>query len=163
MKKIIVFGSNGLLGQSLVNRFHKHYQVVAASLKVNNLNVVDGVPYHQIDMINRTEMKNFLHSESPDVIINAAAYTNVDGSEKERELCWNTNVRAVENIVDFTSTFKPILIHVSTDYVFDGQQGAYTEIDSVNPIGNYARSKMAAENILHQSQLLVWYSIFHRI
>ncbi|KAA3608445.1 MAG: dTDP-4-dehydrorhamnose reductase [Calditrichaeota bacterium] len=153
MEKIVIFGSNGLLGQSLVNRFHESHQVIAASLKVSNLNEVEGVPYHQVDMINRTEMKDFLSSESPDIIINAAAYTDVDGSEKERELCWNTNVRAVENIIDIANTFNPILVQVSTDYVFDGQQGAYTENDPVNPVGNYARSKMAAENIVTSSSL----------
>jgi len=153
MKKIVIFGSNGLLGQSLVNKFHKDYQVVAASLKASNLNIVEGVPYHSIDMINRALMNDFLSLESPDIIINAAAYTDVDGSEKDRELCWNTNVRAVENIIDIASTFNPILIHVSTDYVFDGQQGGYSENDSVNPVGNYARSKMAAENLISASNL----------
>ncbi len=153
MKKIVVFGSNGLLGQSLVNRFHKKYRVIAASLKVKNLNVVEGVPYHKVDMINRAEVKNFLSSESPDIIINAAAYTNVDGSEKKRELCWNTNVRAVENIIDFAASFNPILVQISTDYVFDGRDGGYKELDSVNPVGNYARSKMAAENIVVSSDL----------
>lgn len=153
MKKIVIFGSNGLLGQNLVNYFYKDHQVVSASLKASNMNVVDGVPYHQVDMGNRTEINNFLSSESPDIIINAAAYTDVDGSEKERELCWNTNVRAVENIIDIATTFKPILVHISTDYVFDGLQGGYTELDTVNPLGNYARSKMAAENIIASSSL----------
>ncbi len=153
MEKLIIFGSNGLLGQSLVNRFKDDYNVVAASLKVSNLNIVDGVAYHQIDMVNRAEMSEFLSSESPDIIINAAAYTDVDGSEKEKELCWNTNVRAVENIIDIASTFKPLLVQVSTDYVFDGTQGGYSELDSVNPTGNYARSKMAAENLVAASDL----------
>jgi dTDP-4-dehydrorhamnose reductase len=153
MKKIVVFGSNGLLGQSLVNYFHKNYKVVAASHKKTNLNIVDGVLYRPIDMINRAEMNGFLSKERPDIIINAAAFTDVDGSEKEKELCWNTNVRAVENIIDIAATFNPILVQISTDYVFDGRQGGYTELDSVNPVGNYARSKMAAENIVISSNL----------
>jgi dTDP-4-dehydrorhamnose reductase len=153
MKKIVIFGSNGLLGQSLVNRFKTDYQVVTASLGRTDLNNIEGVPYHQIDMVNRVQINEFLIAESPDIIINAAAYTNVDGSEKDKELCWNTNVRAVENIIDIATTFNPILVHISSDYVFDGQQGSYTEQDSVNPLGNYARSKMAAENIIAASNL----------
>jgi dTDP-4-dehydrorhamnose reductase len=104
-------------------------------------------------MINRSEMNDFLGSEQPDIIINAAAYTDVDGCEQNKELCWNTNVRAVENILDIAVTFNPVLIQVSTDYVFDGIQGDYRETDQTNPLGNYARSKLASENIIKSSSL----------
>ena len=153
MKKVIVFGSNGLLGQSLINKFSKDYNVVAASKTARKLTIKPGVPFHQVNIINRQEVDEFLHSERPDIIINAAAYTNVDGSETEKELCWNTNVRAVENIMDAAELFKPVVVQISTDYVFDGTKGNYTETDAVNPMGNYARSKMAAENILTSGHL----------
>lgn len=153
MKKVIVFGSNGLLGQSIVERFCKDYEVIAASRSAKNKARTKNIQYHQIDMVNRQEMDALLNAEKPDLIINAAAYTNVDGAETEKEQCWNSNVRAVENILDVAYSFKPVIIHISTDYVFDGEQGNYRETDRVNPRGNYARSKMAAENILTSSQL----------
>jgi len=152
MKKVVVVGSNGLLGQSLINRFATHFDTIA--LSHSNVTVNDeNIPYYQIDMVNRTEVSDLLSKIKPDIIINSAAYTNVDGSEEEKELCWSINVRSVENIIDAVESYQPILIQVSTDYVFDGQKGWYTEIDTANPRGNYARSKYAAENIVATSSL----------
>jgi dTDP-4-dehydrorhamnose reductase len=153
MKKLIIFGSNGLLGQALVERFCGDYKVICASLEPSSYCSIKDLPYNQIDMINRSEISEFLTSERPDIIVNAAAFTDVDACETEKEICWNTNVRAVENIIDAADLFKPILIHISTDYVFDGIKGNYTESDETNPLGNYARSKMAAENIVKSSNL----------
>ena len=152
MKKAVIFGSNGLLGQNLVSRFSSAYEVIACSLEPSNFSLID-IPYHKVDMINRSDVNDLLLAEKPDIIINAAAYTDVDGSEKERELCWNTNVRAVENIIDAAESFKPLLVQISSDYVFDGTQGDYKETDETNPNGNYAHSKMAAENIVVSNDL----------
>lgn len=152
MKKVVIFGSNGLLGQNLIKRFIKDYEVIASSLKSTNFSLTD-IPYYKLDLSNRSGVSDFLASAKPDIIINTAAYTDVDGCEQKRELCWNTNVRAVENIIDIAETFKPLLIQISTDYVFDGTMGDYREKDETNPIGNYARSKMAAENIVKSSSL----------
>ena len=152
MKKVVVFGSNGLLGQNLVTRFNSDYDVTGCSLEASSYVTAD-IPYLKVDMINRSEITEFLLSSKPDIIINAAAYTDVDGSEKNRELCWNTNVRAVENIIDAAESFKPLLVQISSDYVFDGSMGDYREMDTTNPNGNYSRSKMAAENIVTASNL----------
>ena len=152
MKKVVVFGSNGLLGQNLVTRFNSDYDVTGCSLETTSYALAD-IPYLKVDMINRSEITEFLLSSKPDIIINAAAYTDVDGSEKDRELCWNTNVRAVENIIDVAESFKPLLVQISSDYVFDGEMGDYRETDTPNPNGNYSRSKMAAENIIIASNL----------
>jgi dTDP-4-dehydrorhamnose reductase len=153
MKKVIIFGSNGLLGQNLVERFCRTYQVIGASKSNMNLCIGKNMEYQQIDMVNRTIMNDFLNLHKPDIIINAAAYSNVDKCETEKEECWNTNVRAVENIIDFTQKIKTILVQISTDYVFDGQKGWYRESDKPNPKGNYARSKFAAENIISESKI----------
>jgi len=147
MKKVVVFGSNGLLGQNLVSRFNADYSVLGSSRGAANFALAD-MPYHSVDLANRSEVTEYLISTKPDIIINASAYTDVDGSESDRELCWNTNVRAVENIIDAAESFKPLLVQVSSDYVFDGEKGDYKESDKTNPQGNYARSKMAAENIV---------------
>jgi len=152
MEKVVIFGSNGLLGQNLVSRFNSGYEVIGSSLEASSFSLED-IPYHKVDMINRSEVTDLLLSTKPDIVINAAAYTDVDGSEKEKELCWNTNVRAVENIIDATDSFKPLLVQISSDYLFDGVMGDYKETDDTNPNGNYARSKMAAENIVTSSNM----------
>ena len=148
MSKALIFGSNGLLGQSLIRRFAPEFDIVGASIESDNYNEHIEMIYQPIDMAVRSDMHEFLTDIQPDLIINAAAYTDVDKCEEEREKCWNANVRAVENIVESNLNKKTIIVHISTDYVFDGDNAPYREKDKPNPRGNYARSKMAAENII---------------
>ena len=148
MKKALIFGSNGLLGQSLCHTFKSEYEICGASLEDENYLADFGIKYDKIDLTNRISVKEYISAEKPDLIINAAAFTNVDKCESEKELCWAVNVKAVENIVEGAQLAGSILIHISTDYVFDGNKPPYSENDTPNPRGNYARSKMAAENIV---------------
>jgi dTDP-4-dehydrorhamnose reductase len=148
VSKALIFGSNGLLGQSLIRRFAPEFDIVGASIESDNYNEHIEMIYQPIDMAVRSDMHEFLTDIQPDLIINAAAYTDVDKCEEEREKCWNANVRAVENIVESNLNKKTIIVHISTDYVFDGDNAPYREKDKPNPRGNYARSKMAAENII---------------
>jgi len=126
--------------------------MIGASIEDSNFIELPDMEYFQIDLSNRSQTQQFLNSIKPDLIINAAAYTDVDKSEEERELCWNTNVRGVENITESSMAGKAILVHISTDYVFDGEAPPYREVDRPNPRGNYARSKMASENIVKSSK-----------
>lgn len=153
MKKALILGSNGLLGQSLVKRFINDYKIFAVSLEEENYLTDLDITYQKIDLTVRVQVKEILNKVKPDVIINAAAFTDVDRSELERELCWETNVKAVENIIEGCDSVKPIFVQISTDYVFDGMSAPYKEIDKPNPHGNYARSKTAAENIIKTSNL----------
>lgn len=151
MSKALIFGSNGLLGQSLIRRFAPEHDIIGASIESDNYNENIEMVYQPIDMAVRSDMHEFLMDIQPDLIINAAAYTDVDKCEVEREQCWNANVRAVENIVESDLNHKTIIVHISTDYVFDGDDPPYHEKDKPNPRGNYARSKMASENIVRAS------------
>ncbi len=153
MRKAIVFGSNGLLGQNIIKKFSGHYSIYASSLETDNYNAELTFDYRQIDLTVRSQVKSYIEEIQPDLIINAAAYTDVDKAEVERELCWNVNVRAVDNIIESSVFIKPIIIQISSDYVFDGTEAPYREIDKPNPRGNYARSKMASENIVRSSKL----------
>ena len=148
MSRVLILGSNGLLGQAMQYKFNQAHQVTASSAESHSLLTELNLPYIQTDLTSRAEVRDLIVKADPEIIINTAAYTNVDGCEDEREKCWAVNVLAIENILEAPYLKKPIMVQISTDYVFDGEQGGYRETDAPNPRGNYARSKMAAENIL---------------
>jgi dTDP-4-dehydrorhamnose reductase len=159
MKKILITGSNGLLGQKLVYalRTRKDVQLIATSVGPNRLIQKDGYTYASLDITNRAEVFAILKTHQPDVIINTAAMTNVDACESKREECWTLNVTAVQHLVDAitVSEKKDIhLIHLSTDFIFDGDKGSeYVETDKPNPQSYYALSKFESEKILQQSKI----------
>lgn len=154
-RRILVLGSNGLLGQKLCEIIIRGgaYQLVMASKAEKPLRPVVGAQYLSVDITNRKEVKNAVALCAPDVIINAAAMTNVDLCETERERCWKTNVEGVENIIEAARRNDTMVIHISTDYVFDGRSGPYTENDRPEPLSYYGKSKLASENALRSSGL----------
>jgi dTDP-4-dehydrorhamnose reductase len=105
-------------------------------------------------MTRRDDVKQMIYDFMPDVIINASAYTNVDLSETERELAWKINVKGVEYIAEAAAAIDAHLIHISTDYVFDGLKGPYTESDKPAPVNYYGRTKLASENAIRMSGAL---------
>ena len=153
MSKILIFGSNGLLGQNLIKHFYAKHELFGSSFETENYIPEYDFPYFAMNLTDRLGVADLINKIQPDIVINAAAYTNVDGCEDDPETCWNVNVRGVENIIDACGMLKPILVHVSTDYVFDGEGGPYTEDDVPNPQGNYARSKYNAEKAVTASDL----------
>lgn len=148
-KNLLIFGSNGMLGQRLVY-LAKHqgkYEILGTSYEKENFN--DGIEYIQGDITNKEFIRDIIKTNKPDVIVNTAAYTNVDKAEEEKDLCWRVNALAVENIAKYCKIFENIhFIHISTDYVFDGKNGPYKETDRVNPLGYYGKSKLAGENAI---------------
>lgn len=152
-KKILVIGSNGLLGQKLCEIIVRcgAYNLTIASIEEKPIRQVVGAQYMQVDITNKKDVKNIVNACHPDVIINAAALTNVDSCETERELCWRINVDGVENIADAAKIHDTTVVHVSTDYIFDGKSGPYTEDDRPEPLSYYGKSKLASENLLRTS------------
>lgn len=151
-KKVLITGANGLLGQALVKTFLADYDVLALARDSASKLPFDGFLYKAGDLADRAGLRDCVTEFVPNYIVNAAAYTNVDGSETEREACWRANVTGVENLVYAAQKVDARLIHVSTDYVFDGKHGPYKEDDTPNPLGFYARSKLAGENALITSK-----------
>lgn len=147
-KRILIVGSNGMLGQSVVNLLNEQeiYEVQLAS--VENFSYFDKFPYSQLDVSSKKQVKKLLLDFYPDFVINLAAFTNVDESETDRETCWNINVNAIEYLAKYCVPTNSHLIHISSDYVFDGKNGPYSEKDLPNPISYYGRSKLAGENII---------------
>jgi dTDP-4-dehydrorhamnose reductase len=148
MKKVLVLGANGLLGQSLIRRFKDNYEVSASSIEEEKYYEDVTIPYFQTDLTVRYDAADLIKEVVPDIIINCAAMTNVDLCEREREMTWKLNVKAVENILESCRNIKPLFVQISSDYVFDGTNAPYSETDEVNPISYYGRSKLSAENIV---------------
>jgi dTDP-4-dehydrorhamnose reductase len=154
MKNIVIIGSNGLLGQSMVRKFNDTYDIMCCSVERENYNPeLADEKYFTLDITNRTDVKSFFRKIEPDVIINTAAFTDVDGCEDKVELCWEVNSRSLENIIEASKEFSPLLVQISTDYIFDGRDAPYRENDTPNPEGFYGRSKLAAERIVGYSSL----------
>ncbi|MCG8606484.1 dTDP-4-dehydrorhamnose reductase [bacterium] len=144
--KILIVGATGLLGQKLVVVFQNGFEVTGIGRREHAPIEADNFNYRVCDMTNRAAVKALVKEIQPQVIINAAAYTNVDGCEDNKEECWRANVTGVENLVAAGRTVRAFLVHISTDYVFDGTDGNYSETSSPNPISYYGRAKLASEN-----------------
>jgi dTDP-4-dehydrorhamnose reductase len=116
----------------------------------------NGYIYESLDITSNAEVNAIVKKYLPDVIINTAAMTNVDACESKREECWALNVTAVQYLVDAIDkeADKTQLIHLSTDFIFDGDKGSeYVETDTPNPQSYYALSKNESEKILLQSKI----------
>lgn len=158
MKKILITGSNGLLGQKLVYALLKRSDVniIATSTGDNRMLTTDGYIYQSLDITNKNNVEAVFLKHKPDVVINTAAMTNVDACESKRDECWDINVNAVQHMVDVITEkhLSTHLIHLSTDFIFDGTKGSeYTETDIPNALSHYAASKLEAENILQKSTI----------
>ena len=150
--KILVTGANGLLGQKLVAilRDEKGIELIATARGVNR-NPEGGYTYLSADLRNMDGIKVFIEICDPDVIIHCAAMTQVDECEQNQELCWENNVDTTQNLIEIAKSCNAHFVYVSTDFVFDGKEGPYTERDMPKPISVYGESKLAAEKLLHQS------------
>ncbi len=150
-KRILLFGANGMLGQRLMEFYAKQQGIQLLACSIEDEPVAEGTEYRKIDISRREEVKDLVYDFYPDVIINAAAYTNVDLSETEREQAWKTNVKGVEYIAEVSRVIDSHIVHISTDYIFNGKKGPYSEKDKPSPLGYYARTKLASENVLRIS------------
>jgi dTDP-4-dehydrorhamnose reductase len=155
MKKILLTGSNGLLGQKLVGLLSKmpDIQLFATAKGANRLHYTEGYTYWPLDITNQTQLTDTIEKVAPDVVIHTAAMTNVDQCETERELCWEMNVNAVKYLVAACKKTNTFLIHLSTDFIFDGEAGPYDENAKPKPISYYGESKLAAEEALISSDI----------
>ncbi len=147
-KRILIVGSNGMLGQRLINFFVSQNCSELLGCSVEKEPVIKKTDYVHCDITKRDQVKNVILNFYPDFIINAAAYTNVDKSETDREIAWKINVKGVEYLAEASRVLDAHLIHISTDYIFDGLKGPYSETAVPNPVSYYGRTKLASENAL---------------
>ena len=148
MIRILVTGCHGLIGQALVE---------GLGSDVERLDGIDlhedsffpglrGYQYHHQDLTEREETVELIRRVQPGVIVHTAAMTSLNTCEVARERCWQVNVRAVENVVEAARRVGARLVMLSTDHVFNGEAGPYSELDRPDPLSYYGKSKLAAEN-----------------
>jgi dTDP-4-dehydrorhamnose reductase len=154
-KRILICGSNGLLGQrlSLLLSLRTEYEVLNTSHHRSFVFDRQLFDYTQLDITRRSDVKSLVSSFQPTVILNAAAATNVDWCETHREEAWKVNVTGVENLIEAARKVGAKLIHVSTDYIFDGKHAPYREDDRPEPLSYYGKTKLASENALKASEI----------
>lgn len=151
--RILVVGSNGLLGQKVAEMLVRGTSgtVTLASIEDAPVGTMETAGYVKTDITSKKEVKQLVARAEPDVIINCAAITNVDACESERELAWKVNVGGVENLIEASRRTGATVVQVSSDYIFDGKNGPYTEDDRPEPVSYYGKTKLAAENALRAS------------
>jgi dTDP-4-dehydrorhamnose reductase len=155
MKKIAITGSNGLLGQTLTNLLLKEsevYEVVGLS-RGDNRSGRDDFDYRSVDITQEAALRKELLEIQPDFIVNTAAMTNVDACEDYKEECDLLNVEAVRYLADISKEINAHLIHISTDFIFNGTQGYYKETDTPDPLSYYGLSKLKSEEVLNKSSI----------
>ncbi|MDO7874609.1 SDR family oxidoreductase [Hymenobacter sp. ASUV-10] len=152
--KILVTGSNGLLGQQLVRLLSQQpgVAVVATSRGANKLaTIYPEAPFVRLDVTDAVQVQQVLAQEQPTHLIHTAAMTNADECELSREACWQQNVTAVANLVAACAERQVHLTHLSTDFVFSGKVGPLDETAVPAPVNFYGESKLAAEQLVQAS------------
>ncbi len=138
--KILITGSNGMLGTDLVDLL----KYGMASLDPN-LEVIEA-PHEVLDITLEDKVSGFISAHTPDIIVNCAAFTNVDKCETESKAAFNVNALGPKYIAAAAKKCGARLIHISTDFVFDGNSNKpYTEKDRTNPLSAYGRTKHEGE------------------
>ena len=137
--RILLTGSKGQVGSALVPALAP-------------LGEVSAFDRQALDLLDLQSIKNTVARVKPDIIVNAAAYTAVDRAEREQDMAVAVNARAVENLAREARSIDALLVHFSTDYVFDGEKPApYVETDAPNPLSIYGRSKLEGERAIAAS------------
>jgi len=136
--KILVIGNKGMLGTDLIKELKKtDYEIIGWDLG-------------EIDITNPKDMHK-IEDNKPDIIINCAAYTDVDEAESKKDLAFSVNVTGVNNLAKICIKLNIPLMHISTDYVFNGQKEKYNEDDTKDPINYYGKTKAESEDIIVNS------------
>ncbi len=143
-KKILITGASGQLGNSVLNRLNGKFELLATDINPE-ISDTSNVLFTVLDITDYEKIKRTLSNFKPDVIINLAAFTDVDGCELNPDRAYLLNTRSVEMLSD---SFDGQFIQISTDYVFDGNRGPYNEDANTNPKSVYGKTKLEAEKVV---------------
>lgn len=152
--KILVTGSNGLLGQKLTSVLLND-KTITPCFTSRGKTVLPGLDsvFKPMDITDAEAVDTVFSAFKPDVVINTAAMTMVDQCETDRDACWLANVTSVENLIRASRAVNAHFIHISTDFIFDGSQGPLDEQAQPGPVNFYGESKLAAETVVMNSGL----------
>jgi len=155
VKKILVTGSNGLLGQKLVYKLkdRSNVELIATARGENRLLDQSGYTFYPLDIESRENVDAVIDAVKPDYIIHTAAMTQVDDCELDHSACDRANVDAVQYIVDAAERNNCHLVHISTDFIFNGEKGPYDEKGVADPLSYYGLAKWKGELIVQNSKL----------
>ncbi|MBX2980430.1 MAG: NAD(P)-dependent oxidoreductase [Flavobacteriales bacterium] len=156
--RILITGSNGLLGQKLVSALRNDPEValIATSRGADRTPQPLGDRYHALDITDAQQVQQVFQDSQPEVVIHTAAMTNVDACELDPEACQLQNVKATANLVEAAKALGSHFILLSTDFIFDGLNGPYKEEDQAAPLSIYGQSKLEAEHLVMRSGLERW-------
>jgi dTDP-4-dehydrorhamnose reductase len=146
--KILVTGSNGLLGQKLTDLLVKKgdIQLIATARGENRNPLKSGYIYEQLDILDEEATREIIVKHRPDCVIHGAAMTQVDDCETKQIECIRLNINTVEHLIELSVEFDFRLVHLSTDFIFDGTKAMLKEEDIARPLSFYGWSKLEAEN-----------------
>lgn len=149
----MVTGSNGLLGQKITDLSLQdpEIELIATSVGPNRYPLKAGYTYEELDVLDSKRLDELVMKYHPDAIVHTAAMTNVDACEHDRDKCYALNVKSVENLIEVCQRKDIQLIHLSTDFIFDGEDGPYTEDAKANPLSYYGETKLESEILLQNS------------
>jgi len=156
--KLLITGANGLLGQKLLAQLgsQPHIHVVATGLGAARVPLPPNAQWAQLNVTDPAALQALLLRHRPEVVIHTAAMTNVDLCQTDHAACRALNVNAVQYLADACVQINAYLLHVSTDFIFDGAAGPYTEEGVPNPLSFYGHSKLDAERIVQAQPDLRW-------
>ena len=152
MKKILITGANGLLGRKLVSILsqQKDLSLVATAKGVCRFFLPSKIVYRSLDITNADVCKNLINEFQPDALIHTAAMTQVDVCEDEREACDIINIKGVSNLIKAIGNRNTHFVHLSTDFIYEGNEEEYFEDSKVNPLNYYGRSKWKSEKLFEK-------------
>lgn len=134
--KVLITGSNGMLGHDLIDVLDGKHELIKTTSK-------------SLDITDKDKVKEYIVNENPDIVINSAAYTDVDGCETNEEMAYKVNGEGVKNLALACKVVDCPLVHISTDYVFNGENNKpWMEDDEVGPISIYGKSKLQGEEAI---------------
>jgi dTDP-4-dehydrorhamnose reductase len=147
--KILIIGASGFVGEKLYTVLSRKFEVIGtySTKKKNN--------FEQLDMSDRQSVIELISKIKPNVVIHTAGITNVDFFEDNPEEIQRVNKKGTKNMIDACLKTNSRLIYISTDYVFDGEKGDYTEEDKPNPINAYGKAKLEEEELVKKSELKI--------
>lgn len=149
--KILITGSNGLLGQKLVALMAAKPEIeLVVTAKGENRLPKGNYIYESLDITKKEQINTIINYYAPDVIIHSAAMTQVDDCEQNKKACWTVNVDGTRYLLEAIKNTTTHFVYVSTDFVFDGSHGPLDENAEPNPVNYYGESKLAAEQLVQQ-------------